>query len=84
MTKKEYRYLLFKIKIPTLSDSFMGYGPVVPDGYGCSYNPQVDCIIFCASSFKSCESTSTQRFVNELSRTLVDVAQLLENKKSTH
>ncbi len=69
-------------KIPTSSDSFMGYGPVVPDGYGCSYNPQPDCIIFCASSFNSCEATSTRRFVNELSRTLTDVADLLDKRPS--
>lgn len=60
----------------------MGYGPVVPDGYGCSYNPQPDCIVFCASSFRSCEATSTRRFVNELSRTLVDAARLLDEKRA--
>lgn len=68
-------------KVPTNNaDSFMGYGPVVADGYGCSYNPQVDCIIFCASAFRSCEATSAARFVRQLSDTLTQVGDMLENR----
>lgn len=65
------------MQIPTNLDSFMGYGPVVPDGYGCSYNPQPDSVIFCASSFHSCEATSTSRFVEQLSDNLLQVADML-------
>ena len=35
----------------------MGYGPVVENGYGASYNPQSDRIVFCISSFKNCADT---------------------------
>lgn len=74
-------FLFLFWQIPTSSaDSFMGYGPVVPDGYGCSYNPQPDCVIFCASAFKSCESTSVAGFVRQLSDTLVQVGDMLENR----
>ena len=70
------------MQIPTNSDSFMGYGPVVPNGYGCSYNPQPDSVIFCASSFRSCEATSTSRFVCQLSATLIQVAEMLEKRSN--
>nr|CAG4650892.1 EOG090X04D9 [Simocephalus serrulatus] len=72
-----HHFALSTSQIPTNSDSFMGYGPVVPDGYGCSYNPQPDSVIFCASSFHSCEATSTSRFVGELSAALLQVAEML-------
>ncbi|EFX85954.1 hypothetical protein DAPPUDRAFT_45346, partial [Daphnia pulex] len=76
-----HHFALSTSQIPTSSaDSFMGYGPVVPDGYGCSYNPQPDCVIFCASAFKSCESTSVAGFVRQLSDTLVQVGDMLENR----
>jgi len=44
-----------------LEDSYMGYGAVVPDGYGVSYNLQNDGIIFCIASFFSCNDTSSIR-----------------------
>ncbi|XP_045036308.1 choline O-acetyltransferase isoform X1 [Daphnia magna] len=76
-----HHFALSTSQIPTSNaDSFMGYGPVVPDGYGCSYNPQADCIIFCASAFRSCEATSAARFVRQLSDTLVQVGDMLENR----
>nr|CAH0108343.1 unnamed protein product [Daphnia galeata] len=78
-----HHFALSTSQIPTNNaDSFMGYGPVVPDGYGCSYNPQRDCVIFCASAFKSCESTSVGCFVRQLSDTLVQVGDMLENRSS--
>jgi len=55
----------------------MGYGPVVPDGYGCSYNPHSESIIFCVSTFRSCGMTSTRAFVSQLTDVLDEVAQLL-------
>ena len=44
----------------------IGYGAVVPDGYGVSYNPYSDNIIFCISSFFSCPDTDSRRFASEL------------------
>ena len=71
------------MQIPTTSNSFMGYGPVVPDGYGCSYNPQPESVVFCASSFRSCEATSTDKFVNQLEKSLFEVSQLLRKRNIT-
>jgi len=61
----------------------MGYGPVVPDGYGCSYNPQADSVVFCASSFRSCATTNTEKFVNELDSSLIQVSELLKNRRQS-
>ncbi|KAL1139526.1 hypothetical protein AAG570_006509 [Ranatra chinensis] len=59
---------------------FMGYGPVVPDGYGASYNILGDTIIFCLSAFYSSENTSTSRFAQSLEESLVAMQILLQTK----
>ncbi|KAL7648792.1 UNVERIFIED_CONTAM: hypothetical protein RMT77_000699 [Armadillidium vulgare] len=64
-------------QVPTISDSWMGYGPVCPDGYGASYNPHPDYIVFCLSAFNSCEVTSTLEFGRNLERALDDMKTLL-------
>nr|AUJ88962.1 ChAT protein [Epiphanes senta] len=64
-------------QIPTtMEGSFMCYGPVVPDGYGCSYNPKPNYIIFAISSFKSCSSTSTKLFAESLEKSLNEMYDL--------
>lgn len=65
--------------MPTATDSFMGYGPVVPDGYGVAYNPKPDSIVFCLSSFHSAETTSTAAFARALERSLLEMRQLLQS-----
>lgn len=67
-------------QVTTLSDSWMGYGPVVPNGYGASYNLHPDYIIFCLSAFKSCEETSTLEFGRNLERALDEMKVLLETR----
>ena len=53
-----------------------GYGAVVPDGYGVSYNPYNDNIIFCISSFFSCKDTDSRKFAATLSESLQDMKNL--------
>jgi len=65
-----FDFLLSLLQIPTSTDSFMCYGPVVPDGYGVSYNPSDDSILFCISSFRSCPSTSSEKFRTALVKSL--------------
>lgn len=65
-------------------DSFMGYGPVVPDGYGCSYNPKKDCIVFCISAFNSCPNTSVSRFAQNLEDSLNQMQSLLTRIQNIH
>ena len=57
----------------------MGYGAVVPDGYGCSYNPQPDSIIFCIGSFHACDMTSSERFGASITESLTMMRDLLKS-----
>lgn len=57
----------------------MGYGPVTPKGYGCSYNPRPDEIVFCVSAFNSCENTSETRYAKSLQESLDMMKHLLES-----
>ncbi|CAF0797737.1 unnamed protein product [Didymodactylos carnosus] len=59
-----------------LAESFMCYGAVVPDGYGCSYNVHDDQFCFCISSFKSCLTTDSTRFADVLTDTLYEIRDL--------
>ena len=70
-------------QVPTVSDSWMGYGPVCPDGYGASYNPHPDYIVFCLSAFNSCEDTSTLEFGKNLERALDEMKIILDARAST-
>jgi hypothetical protein len=56
-----------------LKESYMGYGAVVPDGYGVSYNLKDDEILFAICSFFSCESTCSRRFSRALTKSLNDL-----------
>ena len=60
----------------SLSPSFMGYGAVVPDGYGVSYNPYPDSIIFCICSFHSSQKTNSRHFTAMLHESLRDMKML--------
>lgn len=57
----------------------MGYGPVTPKGYGCSYNPRPDEIVFCVSAFYSAGSTSASRYAKSLQESLDSMRDLLES-----
>lgn len=72
-------YLNFRLstsQLPNESGVTVGYGAVVPDGYGCSYNPCDDQIIFCVSSFHDCPLTSSTKFANTLEESLLEMQQL--------
>lgn len=71
-TRSTY-FNLTSSQVPYKSASFMCYGPVVPDGYGCCYNPRPNDILFACSSFKSCEKTNTADFARVLQQTLCDM-----------
>lgn len=80
---KNYKYFKnFKFQIATRTDTFMGYGPVVPDGYGASYNPRSDSIVFCLSAFRSSQITDSSHFANALQESLLLMQQLLNTRQS--
>lgn len=61
----------------TISDTYLCYGPVVKDGYGCPYNIQPHSIIFAPSSFKSCPTTNAEHFKKSLVDSLYDIQSLI-------
>ncbi|XP_072164689.1 choline O-acetyltransferase-like [Diadema setosum] len=69
-------FTLSTSQVLTKLDTFMCYGPVVPNGYGASYNPHEDYILFAISSFKTCEMTDSEVFRAKLYRTLIDLYEL--------
>ncbi|XP_029158264.1 carnitine O-acetyltransferase-like isoform X2 [Nylanderia fulva] len=71
-TKSTY-FNLTSSQVPYTSASFMCYGPVVPDGYGCCYNPRAKDILFACSSFRACEKTNTKDFARVLQETLCNM-----------
>ena len=62
-----------------LSDhgSFLFYGPVVEDGYGCAYNIQANEIIMAVSSFASNTRTDGKAFHDALSSALCEMRALI-------
>lgn len=57
----------------------MGYGPVTPKGYGCSYNPRPDEIVFCVSAFYAAGNTSASRYAKSLQESLDSMRDLLDS-----
>lgn len=62
----------------TYPDSFGGYGAVIPEGYGVSYNLQEDHIIFSIASFFSCHETSSIRMADAIEQSLWAISDLFE------
>ncbi len=68
------KFTLSTSQVPTsMEGSYMCYGPVVPEGYGCSYNPKPEYILFVVTSFKSCKLTSSKQFMDALNQRLDDM-----------
>ncbi|EFO16367.2 hypothetical protein LOAG_12141 [Loa loa] len=61
----------------SVNDAYLCYGPVVKDGYGCSYNIQQHSIIFAPSSFKSSPATNVEQFKRCLVDSLHDIQALV-------
>ncbi|XP_023224274.1 choline O-acetyltransferase-like [Centruroides sculpturatus] len=79
--KEFLNFRLSTSQLPTTYDIVVGYGPVVPDGYGCSYNPQENRIVFCISSFKNA-STDSEKFAQNLHVSLIELKELCESGKT--
>uniref|UniRef100_A0A4W5LNA7 Choline O-acetyltransferase n=1 Tax=Hucho hucho TaxID=62062 RepID=A0A4W5LNA7_9TELE len=55
---------------------FCCYGPVVPNGYGCCYNPQSDHLLFSVTSFHGSTETCSAVFIKALDEGLVEMRDL--------
>lgn len=79
-TDESYKeFLNFRLstsQLPNESGITVGYGAVVPDGYGCSYNPCSNRIMFCVSTFADCPETSSSKFSEVLNESLLEMEQL--------
>ncbi|XDV50401.1 hypothetical protein PO909_019463 [Leuciscus waleckii] len=70
------QFILSTSQVPTTEEMFCCYGPVVPNGYGACYNPQMDHIIFCVSSFRDSAETCSDLFVKTLEGCLKEMQDL--------
>ncbi|OQR72578.1 choline O-acetyltransferase-like [Tropilaelaps mercedesae] len=77
---KSYRdFLNFQLstsQLPNDSQITVGYGAVVPDGYGCSYTINSNDIVFCITSFFSAAATSSDFFALSLEGSLNQMREL--------
>uniref|UniRef100_H3AV22 Choline O-acetyltransferase n=1 Tax=Latimeria chalumnae TaxID=7897 RepID=H3AV22_LATCH len=80
------QFILSTSQVPTTTEMFCCYGPVVPNGYGACYNPQSDHIVFCISSFRDCKETCSTRFAKALEESLIEILDLCGkyNPKTKH
>ncbi|XP_026669954.1 choline O-acetyltransferase isoform X2 [Ceratina calcarata] len=70
-------FALSTSQVTSKNDAIIGYGPVVPDGYGCAYNIRSSGFIFSVSAFHSDGRTNATRFAQTLERSLRDMADML-------
>ncbi|KAK7112070.1 hypothetical protein V1264_011580 [Littorina saxatilis] len=63
-------------QVPTTTDSFMCYGPVVPDGYGTCYNPFPEHICVVVTSFYDCADTDSQMFAHSLESSFLQMREI--------
>ena len=68
------------LQVGAKHDAVMCFGPAVPDGFGCCYNPQNSRLNFAVTSFYECSDTDSDVFVNTLRSTLLDMQKLLAGK----
>lgn len=65
-------------QVASAYESFMCYGPLVEDGYGCCYNPRENDMFFACSSLKSCKETSAKTFAHTLGECFTEMKNLLD------
>ncbi|XP_012137207.2 choline acetyltransferase isoform X1 [Megachile rotundata] len=71
-------FALSTSQVTTKNDAIVGYGPVVPDGYGCAYNIRNNGVIFSVSAFHGDGRTNATRFARTLEQSLRDMAAMLK------
>lgn len=64
-------------QVPARCEAFMCFGPLVPDGYGCCYNPRDDSVFFGTSAFNSSPETDSATFREALENSLMDMHDVL-------
>ncbi|KAJ8013542.1 hypothetical protein DPEC_G00030850 [Dallia pectoralis] len=70
------QFVLSTSQVPTTVEMFCCYGPVVPNGYGCCYNPQSEHLLFSVTSFHGSTETSSAVFIRALDESLLEMRDL--------
>lgn len=63
-------------------EAVMCYGPLVPDGYACCYNPLPQQIMFAICAMNECPDTSSQAYVSALEASLLDMQRVVSSCSS--
>ncbi|EFN76153.1 Choline O-acetyltransferase [Harpegnathos saltator] len=74
-------FALSTSQVTTKEQAIAGYGPVVPDGYGCAYNMRPNGFLFSVSAFHSDGRTNAMQFAQTLEQSLRDMAAMIKNSK---
>ncbi|CAG0878478.1 unnamed protein product [Darwinula stevensoni] len=64
-------------QVPAKHATVMFFGPLVPDGYGCCYNPRSDSIEFGFSAFMSSPETHSKKLKAAVEQSLIDMQAVL-------
>ena len=65
------------VQVGAKHNAVMCFGPSVPDGFGCCYNPQSSQLGISVSAYNVCPETNSDGFANVLKQSLVDMGDLL-------
>lgn len=80
--KEFINFRLSTSQLATEKGILVGYGPVVPDGYGTSYNITKNGITFCITSFFSSGETSSDFFALSLEGSLLQMREMCNKLNS--
>lgn len=75
--RKINHFYISSSQISSKFDSVTSYGPLVEDGYGCSYNIMETKLMFGISANNSCQNTSAKLYAANLKQSLLDCQGLL-------
>ncbi|THD25064.1 Choline O-acetyltransferase [Fasciola hepatica] len=73
------RFRLSTSQVPTTMDAFLGYGAVVPNGYGAAYNPHPDYIVTVISCWKTNPEYNASQFGEMLAKALTEMRDLVNS-----
>jgi carnitine O-acetyltransferase len=67
--------------VPFKEETYLIFGPTVPDGYGICYNPGAKKLMFGVTTFNSNPTTNTGHLASFLQRSLDDMQLLVSTSK---
>jgi carnitine O-acetyltransferase len=80
---KSSHFRISTSQVASVNQAFMCYGPLVPNGYGCCYNPRQNDISFGISAFNSSKETNAAQFKIALQQCLIDMQSIAAKSLSS-